>query len=94
MCQLQEDAEELRGLVEVAKRQKVKDVLTVALRKIETEIIRFLQLDDPLILIGPLFQLSIISYLSKSLLEARRVMLKILRGSLLCFAGSHKSIGL
>jgi hypothetical protein len=27
--------------VEVAKRQKVKDVLTVALRKIETEIIRF-----------------------------------------------------
>jgi hypothetical protein len=40
LCQLQEDAEELRGLVEVAKRQKVKDVLTVALRKIETEIIR------------------------------------------------------
>jgi hypothetical protein len=28
--------------MEVAKRQKVKDVLTVALRKIETEIIRFL----------------------------------------------------
>jgi hypothetical protein len=27
--------------VEVAKRQKVKDILTVALRKIETEIIRF-----------------------------------------------------
>jgi hypothetical protein len=47
--------------VEVAKRQKVKDVLTVALRKIETEIIRFLQLDELLILIGSLFQLSIIS---------------------------------
>jgi hypothetical protein len=47
--------------VEVAKRQKVKDVLTVTLRKIETEIIRFLQLDELLILIGSLFQLSIIS---------------------------------
>jgi hypothetical protein len=59
LCQLQEDAEELRGLVEVAKRQKVKDVLTVALRKIETEIIRFLQLDELLILIGPLNSSSI-----------------------------------
>ncbi len=37
---LQEDAEELRSLGEQAKRQKVKDILTVALRKLETELSR------------------------------------------------------
>jgi hypothetical protein len=38
LFQLQEDAEELRALGEQAKRQKVKDIITVAVRKIETEL--------------------------------------------------------
>ena len=40
LFQLQEDVEELRSLGELAKRQKVKDVVTVAVRKLETELIR------------------------------------------------------
>lgn len=36
--ELQEDAEELRSLGEQAKRQKVRDIITVATRKLETEL--------------------------------------------------------
>lgn len=36
--QLRLDAEEIRTLLASAQRQKVKDILTVELRKIETEI--------------------------------------------------------
>ena len=37
--QLQKDADELRKFLDLAERQKVKDILTIELRKVETEII-------------------------------------------------------
>ena len=37
--QLQKDADELRKFLRLAERQKVKDFLTIELRKVETEII-------------------------------------------------------
>ena len=36
--QLQKDAEELRKFLDAAERQKVKDIISIELRKIETEI--------------------------------------------------------
>ena len=38
--QLREDAEELRKLLAEATRPRVKDALTIALKKIETDIIK------------------------------------------------------